>query len=99
MAVNGAANNIPVIPHNIPQDIKASIIVTGCNPNALPNNFGSIILPITKWTNEGNISTNAIIVGSPYCKKATGKGNRTATIEPKVGIKFNKNVHKCQFNV
>ena len=41
IAVNGAANSIPVTPHSIHQKINAKIMVTGCNPNAFPNNLGS----------------------------------------------------------
>ena len=92
IAVKGAANNIPVIPQSIPQKINARIMVTGCNPNAWPNNFGSNILPIAICTKDGSNTTKTTIVETSYCKKATGNGNKTAIIEPKVGIKFNKNV-------
>ena len=36
--------------------------------------------------------TIIIIADSSNCKKATGKGNNTATIEPKVGMKLSKKV-------
>ena len=52
IAVRGAASNMPVIPHIIPQNIKAIIIVTGCKLKVLPKNslkflykFGIFINP------------------------------------------------------
>ena len=79
---------MPVIPHIIPQDIKAIIIVTGCKLKVLPKNFGSIIFPIIICTIVGKIIIKTIVIGASNCKKATGKGSRTAIIDPKVGIKL-----------
>ena len=48
------------MPHNIPHDIKATIIVTGCKSNAWPNILGSIIFPIITWTKTGKTITKII---------------------------------------
>ena len=54
IAVIGAANKTPIIPHIIPQKISDSIIVIGWRPNVSPKSLGSKILPIIIWTIEGN---------------------------------------------
>ena len=46
IAVIGAANKTPIMPHNIPQKIKDKIIVTGCSFKAEPISLGSIKSPI-----------------------------------------------------
>ena len=53
IAVSGAANKTPIMPHIIPQKIKDNIIVIGCNPKASPKILGSTTLPIIWWIIAG----------------------------------------------
>ena len=88
IAVIGAANNTPIMPHIIPQKISDKIIVIGCRPKASPNIFGSNMLPIIIWTTEGNKIIINICVNSGNCKTAIGSGRSTAITDPITGIKF-----------
>jgi len=94
IAVIGAANKTPIIPHIIPQNINDNIIVIGWRPNVSPKILGSTILPITIWTIAGSIITNTTNEVSVNCRKAIGNGINTAITEPKIGIKFRMKVRE-----
>ena len=92
IAVIGAANRTPIIPHNNPQKISAKTIVTGCKLRALPINFGSIKSPIINLIAKGIKIIKIIGIGSVYWINATGIGKITAIAAPNIGINVKKNV-------
>ena len=98
IAVNGAASNTPIKPQIIPQNINDKIIVIGWRPKLSPKTFGSIKLPTIWCTIVGNIIIKITSVGSLYCKKAIGKGRRTAMTDPITGIKFKIKVNVPKIN-
>ena len=98
IAVIGAANKTPIMPHRIPQNIKESIIVTGWSFKAEPMSLGSRKSPTIILINVGIDIIKIIGSGFVYWINATGIGKITAITAPKTGIKVKKKVKKYDFD-
>ena len=86
--VKGTLTIIPVVPQISPQNIKDNILNSGLIFMEFPSHFGSIKFPIITWIDP---TTNRIIKAlekSPNWSIEKTTGNKVASKEPIVGIKF-----------
>ena len=88
----GTDKNIPIMPHNQPQNIKLIRIARGLTFIISPIIRGSIMLPTTTWIIPRKIKTGNAGNKVPVLRKAIVTGKIVARMEPMEGIKFNKTV-------
>ena len=85
--VKGTEITAPGIPHTPPQKTKLTRTVTGLISKDLPNNLGSMILPMIKWKAAGAIiAIKNLEIVTPGVKRIIGIGKQTAMKGPTLGI-------------